>query len=445
MIRFTGFLFALLILSKLNVMGQGIQFESTSLEEVLEKAQKEDKLVFIDFYTTWCGPCKSLEKFVFTDEKVGKLYNQEFINIKLDAEKAGAPAAKKYGVRAYPSLVFVNGAGEIVYKKVGGLNVNSMIELGEKVLREVQGGYSIATLKKQYPSKKHDEYFLRIYIEKMLAASEKPYEAVEEWFNIQTQVKENDVDMMEFLLKHNSLFLIGSKAEQILDENYDEYWSIATKKEERGLKSMKAKIIDNTKELAYKKQDPKLFRSFIDRWKTLPGSKGQRDNLINYELEYLLLTRDYVTFKEMAAQYLDSIVSAKTLEQIRSEDQAFYKKYKETEYAPSIIGDVRLKRAEQGRQAGALTKTIHKVAVYYLRHCNTEEEYKQLLSWLDYAAQLLPEDHTIDNFRSAVYQKKGEPAKAILYKEAALNKTTENSQDQLKLQKELNQMKKKLQ
>ncbi len=95
MIRLIGFLFTLSILFSLRVSGQGIQFETISFEKVLEKAQKEDKLVFIDFYTTWCAPCKSLDKFVFTDEKVGNLYSYEFVNIKLDAEREGVDVAKK--------------------------------------------------------------------------------------------------------------------------------------------------------------------------------------------------------------------------------------------------------------------------------------------------------------------------------------------------------------
>lgn len=444
MIRLIGFLFTLSILFSLRVSGQGIQFETISFEEVLEKAQKEDKLVFIDFYTTWCAPCKSLDKFVFTDEKVGNLYNYEFVNIKLDAEREGVDVAKKYGVQSYPTLVFVNGLGEMVYKKSGGLDIVKMLELGNKVLEEVQSGYSIVSLKQQYASKKQDERFLSMYINKMVASGERPYDAVEEWLNIQTQIKEDDVDMMEFLLKHASLLLIGSKAEQILKENYDEYWSIATKKEEGALKRMQTKIVNNTRELAYEKKDPQLFRLFINKWKDLYEGDNRRDVFINYELEYLLLAKDYTAFKNMAEKYIDSLTSAKSLEQIYSEDQAFYEDYKETEYMPSLVDNSVLEQLKQGRQARAQMGAIHKVGAYYLRHCETKKEYKKLLSWLDYGVMLVPDDYKIEDLRASVYQKKGDLKKAIISKEAALNKLPENHRRRLSLQKELDLMKESL-
>ena len=67
--------------------GQGIIFFEGTWKEALEKAKKEDKLVFVDSYTTWCGPCIKMAKNVFTQESVGSFYNQNFINIKLDMEK----------------------------------------------------------------------------------------------------------------------------------------------------------------------------------------------------------------------------------------------------------------------------------------------------------------------------------------------------------------------
>ncbi len=332
----------------------------------------------------------------------------------------------------------------MVYKKSGGLDIVKMLELGNKVLEEVQSGYSIVSLKQQYASKKQDERFLSMYINKMVASGERPYDAVEEWLNIQTQIKEDDVDMMEFLLKHTSLLLIGSKAEQILKENYDEYWSIATKKEEGALKRMQTKIVNNTRELAYEKKDPQLFRLFINKWKDLYEGDNRRDVFINYELEYLLLAKDYTAFKNMAEKYIDSLTSAKSLEQIYSEDQAFYEDYKETEYMPSLVDNSVLEQLKQGRQARAQMGAIHKVGAYYLRHCETKKEYKKLLSWLDYGVMLVPDDYKIEDLRANVYQKKGDLKKAIISKEAALNKLPENHRRRLSLQKELDLMKESL-
>ena len=90
------------------VFGQGMQFETGSFEEIKAKAKKENKLIFLDAYTTWCGPCKWMAKTVFTNDTVAQYYNANFINAKIDMEKGeGIELAKKYAVRCYPNLLMV--------------------------------------------------------------------------------------------------------------------------------------------------------------------------------------------------------------------------------------------------------------------------------------------------------------------------------------------------
>ena len=65
---------------------QGIHFFQGTWSEAVNKAAKENKMIFIDFYTQWCGPCFNMAKDVFTKSEVGHFYNQNFINVKIDAE-----------------------------------------------------------------------------------------------------------------------------------------------------------------------------------------------------------------------------------------------------------------------------------------------------------------------------------------------------------------------
>jgi thiol-disulfide isomerase/thioredoxin len=100
---------------------QGIRFESTDWKTIVSRAKTEKKMIFVDFYTTWCGPCKRLEKEVFTLPEVGLKYNNSFINARIDAEKGeGVELAARFGVSAYPSSVFIKADDEsVVYKIVG--------------------------------------------------------------------------------------------------------------------------------------------------------------------------------------------------------------------------------------------------------------------------------------------------------------------------------------
>ena len=115
-------LLVLILITGLTVFSQGIEFQKERYAEVLEMAKKQNKLVFIDIYTSWCGPCKHMADNVFPQAKVGEYYNAHFLNLQLDAEKSedGKMVAKTFGVSAYPTFLFVNGDGELVYRFLGG-------------------------------------------------------------------------------------------------------------------------------------------------------------------------------------------------------------------------------------------------------------------------------------------------------------------------------------
>jgi thiol:disulfide interchange protein len=114
---------------------KGIQFQQGNWNEVLELAKKENKLIFLDVYATWCGPCKQMKSKTFPDEKVGAFFNSNFINYAIDAEKGeGIALAKKYQVTGYPTLLFVDSKGNVVAKTVGFHNADELLEVGHKMI-----------------------------------------------------------------------------------------------------------------------------------------------------------------------------------------------------------------------------------------------------------------------------------------------------------------------
>ena len=99
----------------------GIKFSKLTLAKAIKQAQSSGKIIFIDVHTSWCGPCKEMAKTTFTDQEVGDVFNQRFINLKIDAEQDedGPIVSKTYSVAAYPTLLFINGEGKMVKKLVG--------------------------------------------------------------------------------------------------------------------------------------------------------------------------------------------------------------------------------------------------------------------------------------------------------------------------------------
>jgi thioredoxin-related protein len=112
----------------------GLQFRKNTFSEALNLAKKENKLIFLYFNTTWCGPCIELKMTTFRSKAVAELYNSSFINISLNGEKGDGPAlVNKYRVRGYPSYIFINSEGNVVYMTDGFLNSKRFTELGEKI------------------------------------------------------------------------------------------------------------------------------------------------------------------------------------------------------------------------------------------------------------------------------------------------------------------------
>ena len=154
--------FALVLFFSATVFAQdGIEFNHGTWAEVLATAKKENKLVFVDAYTTWCGPCKWMAKNTFPDKAVGEYFNANFVNAKIDMEKGeGVDIAKKYQVRAYPTLLFVNGDGELVHRGVGARDAAGFLVLGKEANDPAK---QIMTMMKRFEGGDRDPEFLKTF------------------------------------------------------------------------------------------------------------------------------------------------------------------------------------------------------------------------------------------------------------------------------------------
>lgn len=112
-----------------------IEFEKNpTFEKLKAKAKKEKKLIFIDAYTTWCGPCKWISANIFTDKDVAAYYNKNFINAKFDMEDQGegSTIGELYKVMCYPNLLFIDSDGKLVHRIAGAeQDPQFYIQLGE--------------------------------------------------------------------------------------------------------------------------------------------------------------------------------------------------------------------------------------------------------------------------------------------------------------------------
>jgi thioredoxin-related protein len=155
---------ALFLCMSLSLIGQdssntGIQFEKNiTWEQALQKAKKENKMVFLDCYTTWCVPCKVMEKKVYPQQKVGEFYNKNFICVKVQMDKTendneevkswyqqAKEIERNYKVEAYPTYLFVNADGKPLHRNSGSTNADNFIATGKEALNPETQSYMLLT------------------------------------------------------------------------------------------------------------------------------------------------------------------------------------------------------------------------------------------------------------------------------------------------------------
>ena len=200
-----------------NAYSQGIQFHKGEWKEIVNKAKKENKLIFVDAYAAWCGPCKKMDRDVFSKKEVGDYFNAKFVNAKIDMEKGeGIGLAKDFGVMAYPTLVFVNNSGDVVHRAVGYHTTDLLLELGEAALDPKRNMGNIAA--KYDAGDRSPELLYNLALAK-LDAMDGTYEKVAEEY-LTTQSNWNTKENREFIYRMASS-LDSKMAQHIVDHKID--------------------------------------------------------------------------------------------------------------------------------------------------------------------------------------------------------------------------------
>ncbi len=113
-------------------------FVSNSFTEACEQAAKDKRVVFVDFVTSWCAPCKVMEKTTFRDEKVVEWLTRLTVALRIDAEKE-TKLAEKYGVDTFPTLLFVKPDGSEIDRIVGGKTAEEFLAEAADILAGKDG------------------------------------------------------------------------------------------------------------------------------------------------------------------------------------------------------------------------------------------------------------------------------------------------------------------
>ncbi len=199
---------------------RSIAFVDKPMAELLQMAKDQDRMIFLDAFTSWCGPCKWMAANMFTNDTIADYYNKTFICAHSDMEKGEGPElARAFQVRAYPTLLFINKAGEMVHMRVGApQKVRDYLDMGRVALTPGEG---FAACARKYKEGERDPKFIMKYLDRLQGAYQPVTEPLNQYFAAQKEIDllnrdnwmmiyqfQNDIDSKEFnyLASHQKEF-----------------------------------------------------------------------------------------------------------------------------------------------------------------------------------------------------------------------------------------------
>lgn len=193
-----------LMLCTSMMFAQGIKFEQegTTLDKAAAKAKKENKLVFVDCYTQWCGPCKKMIRDVFPQAKVGEYMNARFVNIKIDMEaKYAEGLSKEWQVSGYPTFIIFNADGKEIGRFMGGSDADGFIR---RVEEKSTVDAAANSLEERWNNGERGDAFLKEYLASLTATYKRDDADVvaETLLNGKEENFANDKELADIFMKH---------------------------------------------------------------------------------------------------------------------------------------------------------------------------------------------------------------------------------------------------
>ncbi len=301
-----------ILASTITGSSQGLEFFHGTWEETLDKAKAENKIIFVDSYTTWCGPCRRMQKNIFPLKQAGDVYNKHFINVKMNMEtQEGMKFGMTYPVGAYPTLYYIDPDGKVVLKKVGGQHLDGFLELAKKALKSYDQSPDLAV---EWEKGNRNYNFVLKYI-KALNNADKPTNKValqylREKKNLDKDRKavllfeatnECDSKLFEMMTEKKYLKLIKQiySEREIAEKIYNACW----KTFEKSLEYEVEELGDEAKK-KMKKYNKKQYKEFV---KKIDLVKAENENDID---KYIKAAKKY--FKTLSdsngkLSFVDSI------------------------------------------------------------------------------------------------------------------------------------------
>jgi len=282
---------------------RSIEFEQGLWSEVLAKAKEQNKIIFLDAYASWCGPCKWMTKNVFVNDTVADYYNDHFINVKLDMEKGeGIEIAAKYNIHNYPTLMYLDAEGTVLHRKCGSQKTKPFIVTGEEALDSER---RLLSYKTRFDSGDMSSDLTYQYLI-MLKKACLPYDTeVGTYFN--TQTDENLTQEYNWKIIREFLDDHETEAFQYLENNKEKFTEIYKVEEiDKVIKNAYAKAL--SREIRKKEVNMRLYNAIKNKAKNSHGSMVDQ-LLLEADMKLSKKNKNWEAYANLAVECFDKYPS----------------------------------------------------------------------------------------------------------------------------------------
>lgn len=425
----------------------GVHFYDGLWQQVLLEASRSQKPVFIDFYTTWCGPCKRLQQEAFPHPRVAAFYNQHFINYKVDAEKGeGVSLAKKYEIHVYPTLVFIEPSGKEIYRTAGYSDPEWLMEQGQRV---VSAQTTLSQLTNAQPATDPftNQSYLKAYLTQ-LARLRQPVDSLLERYL-------DGLSDAELLQEDNLAIMAGcvattkSRAFTLLLDKWPLLKNTPIGREAyitlpNAVALDFARLVERSDEAGL---DPLVKAN--QQLLTIVGStvpSPMEEKLLFQRIDFYRQTKRYEKYHQLANFYAQTQLMNLSTDSIRRQDAAVYQYFlKGQRFASDSLRRtpdyIELDKDMRTRYSAQIAEKLDDLALAYYESVSNPAHLKEALAWSQRSLELFPHFWNRKTYAHLLY-KLGRRKEAIRQQQAALAKAESMGRDAKELALALTQMRK---
>lgn len=289
-----------------NSASAQINFEHGSWTEIKAKAKAEHKIIFLDAYTTWCGPCKWMAKTVFTNDTAAKYYNATFVNAKIDMEKGeGIEIAQFFKINVYPTLLYIDENGNMLHRAAGARNNADFVQLGIDAQNPEK---QFVSLENKYKGGARDLKFMTTYLtalDEVYLSKKEPLKAYfstqnesdlmnrTNWNLLYAHLEDHESREFNYLLKNSDAFAKKYSSDSVNNKIYDLY--------SNALSSL----------IYSKKADDAKFLQLKEEIKNSGFSRAD-ELILQQDMNFYYNKKDYLNYAKNAIPYIDKYQNTNT-------------------------------------------------------------------------------------------------------------------------------------